>query len=43
MNPLNRQILREELQYLVDNDFIQPSHSDLSSPKILVLKSDGTF
>ena len=37
------QYLREEIQYLVDNDFIEPSQSDWSSPCILVPKPDGTF
>ena len=37
------QYLREEIQYLLDNDFIEPSQSDWSSPCILVPKPDGTF
>ena len=43
MNPLNQQILREEVQYLLDNDFIEPCQSEWSSPCILVSKFDGTF
>ena len=43
MNPMKSQYLREEVQYLLDNDFIEPSQSDLSSPCILVPKPDGTF
>ena len=43
MNPMKLQYLREEIQYLVDNDFIEPSQSDWSSPYILVPKPDGTF
>ena len=43
MNPMKLQYLREEVQYLLDNEFIEPSHSDWSSPCILVPKPDGTF
>ena len=43
MNPTKLQYLREEIQYLLDNDFIEPRQSDWSSPCILVPKPDGTF
>ena len=43
MNPMKLQYLREEVQYLLDNDFIEPSQSDWSSPCILVPKPDETF
>ena len=43
MNPMKLQYLREEIQYLFDNDFIEPSQSEKSSPCILVPKPDGTF
>ena len=43
MNRVKQQILREEVQYLLDNDFIEPSQSEWSSPCILVPKPDGTF
>ena len=43
MNPMKLQYLREEVQYLLDNDFIEPSQSDWRSPCILVPKPDGTF
>ena len=43
MNPMKLQCLREEIQYLLDNDFIEPSQSDWSSPCILMPKPDGTF
>ena len=43
MNPVKQQILRDEVQYLLDNDFIEPSQSEWSSPCILVPKPDGTF
>ena len=43
MNPVKQEILREEVQYLLDNDFIEPRQSEWSSPCILVPKPDGTF
>ena len=43
MNPMKLQYLREEIQYLFDNDFIEPNESDWSSLCILVPKPDGTF
>ena len=43
MNLMKLQYLREEIQYLLDNDFIEPSKSDWSSPCILMPKPDGTF
>ena len=42
MNPVKQRILRE-VQYLLDNDFTEPSQSELSFPCILVPKPDGTF
>ena len=43
MNPIKLQYLREEIQYLLDKDFIEPSQSDWSSSCILGPKPDGTF
>ena len=43
MNPMKLQYLREVIQYLLDNDFIEPSQSDWSPPRILVPKPDVTF
>ena len=43
MNPVKQQILRDEVQYLLDNDSIEPIQSEWSSPCILVPKPDGTF
>ena len=43
MNPTKLQYLRREIQYLLDNDVIEPSQSDWSYPCILVPKPDGTF
>ena len=42
-NPVKQQILREEVQYLLDNYFIEPSQCEWSSPRFLVPKPDGTF
>ena len=41
MNPMKLQYLREEIQYLLYNDLIEPSQSDWSSP--CIPKPDGTF
>ena len=41
MNPVKQQILREEVQYLLENDFIEPSQSEKSYPCIFVPKPDG--
>ena len=43
MSPVKQQLLREKVQYLLDNDYIEPSQSEWSSPCILVPKPDGTF
>ena len=43
MNPVKQQILRDEVQYFLDKDFIEPSQSEWSSPCILVPKPNGTF
>ena len=43
MNPMALQYLREEIQYFLDNDFIQPSQIYGNSPCIIVPKPDGTF
>ena len=43
MNPLKRKYLQDEVKYLLENDFIEPSQSNYSSPCILVPKSNGTY
>ena len=43
MNPLKRKNLQDEVKYLLENDFIEPSQSNYSSPCILVPKSNGTY
>ena len=42
-NPVKQYILKKEIQYLLENDFIEPSKSEWSSPCILVPKHDGSF
>ena len=43
MNPLKQKYLQDEVKYLLENDFIEPSESNYSSPCILVPKSNGTY
>ena len=42
-NPVKQQILKEEMQYLLENDFIEQSKGEWSSPWILALKPDESF
>lgn len=43
VNPLKRQVMKDEVNYLVRNGFAVPSQSPWSSPCILVPKSDRSF
>ena len=43
LNPIKLKYLRDEIQYMLDNDIIEPSTSGWSSPCILVPKSDGSY
>ena len=43
MNPLKSKEMKKEIQYMLDNDIIEPSQSNWSSPCILVPKPDGSF
>jgi hypothetical protein len=43
LNPLKLQYLRSEVKYMLDNDIIETSKSERSSPYILVPKQDGTY
>ena len=43
MNPVKQQILRKEVQFLLDNAVIEPSQSEWSSHCILLPKPDWTF
>ena len=43
LNPIKLESLRSEVQYMFENDIIEHSSSDWSSPCILVPKPDGTY
>ena len=43
LNPEKQTYIRDEVRYLLDNDFIEPSKSNWSSPCILVPKPDGSY
>ena len=43
MNPEKREYLKKEVQYLLDNDFIEHSTSSWSSPCVLIPKPDGSY
>ena len=43
MNPFMKECLLKEIEYLLENDFMEPSNSSWSSPCILVSKPDNTF
>ena len=42
MNPIKQKYPREEIHYLVDNDFIEPSQKEWRYPCVLVPKPEGT-
>ena len=43
VNPLKRAHLKKEIEYMLENNIIEPSKSEWSSPCILVPKPDGSF
>ena len=43
VNPLKRAHLNKEIEYMLQNNRIEPSKSEWSSPCILVPKPDGSF
>ncbi|CAB4009566.1 Hypothetical predicted protein, partial [Paramuricea clavata] len=43
LNPTKAKYLDQEIQYLLENDFIEHSQSNWSSPCILVPKPDGSY
>ena len=43
MNPLKQKYLQDEVKHLLENDFIEPSQSNYSSPCMLVPKSNGAY
>ncbi|CAB4029730.1 Hypothetical predicted protein [Paramuricea clavata] len=43
LNPTKQKHLEAEIEYLLENDFIEPSQSSWSSPCLLVPKPDGSY
>ena len=43
LNPIKKKHLQDEVQYLLKNNFIEPSQSNWSSPCVLVPKPDGSY
>ena len=43
LNPSKQKYLKEEIKYLIENDFIEPSNSSWSCPCIFVPKPDGSY
>jgi hypothetical protein len=43
LNPTKQKHLQAEIEYLLENDFIEPSQSNWSSPCLLVPKPDGSY
>jgi len=43
VNPVKLKLMREEVDYMVQNGIIEPSQSQWSSPCVLVPKADGTY
>ena len=43
VNPLKLEIMRKEVAYMLENDLIEASSSEWSSPCVLVPKPDGTY
>ena len=43
LNPEKQKYLQREVQYLLENDLIEPSKSNWSSPCILAPKPDGSY
>ena len=43
VNPIKAEHLQKEIQYMLENDIIEPSNSAWSSPCVLVPKHDGSY
>ena len=43
LSPAKQKSLKDKIQYLLENDLIEPSKSNCSSPCILVPKPDGSY
>ena len=42
VNPAKAAVIKQEVQYMLDNGLIEPSQSSYSSPVVLFPKADGT-
>ncbi|KAK4315748.1 hypothetical protein Pmani_013054 [Petrolisthes manimaculis] len=43
MNPTKREVIRQEVKFLIDHGLAEPSSSEWASPCLLVPKPDGTY
>ena len=43
LNPQKREIMKKEVEYLLQQNLIEPSYSPWASPSLLVPKPDGSF
>lgn len=43
VNPVKLQAIKKEVEYMLAHDIIEPSHSEWSSPSLLVPKSDENY
>ena len=43
VNPIKLEIMRKEIKYMLENDIIEPSDSEWSSPSLLVPKPDNAY
>ena len=43
LNPQKKEIMKKEIDYLLQKDLIEPSYSPWASPSLLVPKPDGSF
>ena len=43
VNPVKLEVMKKEIDYMLSNGIIEPSHSEWSSPCLLVDKGDGGY